>query len=283
MSEPETILRQQAELLELRQKVAALEAQSVHQENETKYRLEELECLVAERTAKLQAAMGELEDFSHTITHDMRAPLRAMRGYGELLLEESLRVSPKVREFVERISIAAERMDKLIVDALDYNKLVRQEVVLGPIDPQALLSGMITSYPAFQAPQARIFIQGPLPIILGNEAALTQCFSNLLTNAVKFVEKGTTPQIRIWAEDRGSHGPGETNWVRFWVEDNGIGIPADSLDKVFVMFHRLSTLREGTGIGLTLVKKAAERMHGTVGVESTVGKGSRFWMEFEKV
>ena len=182
-------------------------------------------------------------------------------------------------------------MDKLITDALNYSELVRQEMPLAPVDVEALLRGMVESYPSLQQRKAQIRIAEKMPLVLGNEAALTQCCSNLLSNAIKFVQPGKIPEIRIWAEfreqepargDQESEDGGVQPAVRLWFEDNGIGIEADCREKVFVMFQRLTTSHEGTGIGLALVKKAAERMGGKVGVESEVGKGSRFWLEFKK-
>jgi signal transduction histidine kinase len=101
---------------------------------------------------------------------------------------------------------------------------------------------------------------------------LTQCFSNLLGNAVKFRKPGQTPEIRIWAEQR-------DRWARIWVEDNGIGISKSMLPRVFDMFSRGHRTHEGTGIGLALVRKVMDRMGGKTGVESEEGKGSRFWLE----
>jgi signal transduction histidine kinase len=110
--------------------------------------------------------------------------------------------------------------------------------------------------------------------VLGNETALTQCLSNLLGNAVKFVVHGTVPRVQIWAEERGRH-------VRLWFGDNGIGIAPKQHERLFNSFHRLNSDYEGTGIGLAIVKKAAERMGGCVGVESDLGKGSRFWVQLK--
>src|ERR1019366_7391219 len=91
-------------------------------------------------------------------------------------------------------------MDKLIQDVLQYSRLARSELRLAPVDVQVLLRGIIESYPSFQPPQVEIQIEGPLPRMMGNEAALTQCFSNLLGNAIKFVVPGTRPTVRVWAE-----------------------------------------------------------------------------------
>jgi signal transduction histidine kinase len=236
----------------------------------------ELEQRVEERTAKLRDTIGELEHFSYSITHDMRAPLRAMRGYAQILQQKyNACVDDAGRDYLHRIVESASRMDNLITDALDYSKVVQQEFPLEPVDADVLLRSIIDSYPQFHMPQAEIYIKGTLPLVIGNKAALTQCFSNLLSNAVKFVDPAKLPRVRVWAEPRGE-------WVRLWFEDNGIGINPDQQQRVFVMFERLSQKYEGTGIGLALVRKVVERMKGTVGFESESGKGSRFWVELQK-
>lgn len=238
---------------------------------------EELEQLVAERTAKLQELVGELEHFSYTITHDMRSPLRAMTGFAEVLEELGPTCPAEQRQhFLSRISAAARRMDLLISDALNYNRAVREELPQEPVDLGALLRGMLDTYPEFQPSKASVEIIGDMPWVLGNEAGLTQCFSNLLGNAVKFVQPGQQPHVTIRAEDR-------DGWARIWVEDNGIGIASQDLPKIFDMFTRVHTKYEGTGIGLALVRKVVARMGGRLGVESEFGKGTRFWMEFKRV
>lgn len=235
----------------------------------------DLDRLVKERTEELQELVNELEHFSYTITHDLRAPLRAMHGFAGLLADEGMeQLNEQSREYLRRITTAASRMDRLITDALSYSKVVRHEMPMEQIDVGRLVRGMIDSYPIFQQPKAQIDIIEPLPLVLANEAGMTQCFSNLLGNAVKFVAPGTVPHIRIRAEKNGDR-------VRFWCEDNGIGIPQDMQSRVFVMFQRLSKDYEGTGIGLALVKKVVERMGGVVGLESEPGKGTRFWIELE--
>jgi PAS domain S-box-containing protein len=237
----------------------------------------QLEKIVQERTTELQKTIGELEHFSYTITHDMRAPLRAMQGFGSLLLNEAGdRLTPeKGADYLKRIIEGARRMDALIRDALQYTKIVRDQAPLVPIEPAPLLRGIIESYPALQAPQVKVCIVAPVPAVLANEGCLAQCFSNLLINAVKFVQPGIVPQVRAWAETRDDN-------VRFWFEDNGIGIPQHYHERIFDMFQQLDKSYEGTGIGLALVRKAAERMGGKVGVESEPGKGSRFWLELKR-
>ena len=160
----------------------------------------------------------------------------------------------------------------MIADALNYSRSVRQELPLEDVDSGALLRGMLDSYPELQPEKARIVVEGRLPVVLANEAGLTQCFSNLLGNAVKFVRPGETPQVRVWASHR-------EGWVQIWVEDKGIGMSKEMLPRVFDMFSRASKSYEGTGIGLALVRKVTQRMGGKVGVDSQPGKGSRFWID----
>jgi CheY-like chemotaxis protein len=235
----------------------------------------EMEKLVMERTAKLQELIEDLEHFSYTITHDMRAPLRAMRGFAELASLTYGKSKEEAQELLRKISASAERMDALIRDALNYSRSVRQVLPLEDVDTGALVRGMLDSYPELQPSRAHVRVEGELPVVLGNEAGLTQCFSNVLGNAVKFVKGGQIPDVRVWAEER-------EGWARIWVEDKGIGISRDMLPRVFEMYSRGSNTYEGTGIGLALVRKVAQRMGGRVGVESEEGSGSRFWMELKK-
>lgn len=258
--------------LQLQETTEALRAA----EKELKQHAANLEATVAERTAKLRDSVAELEHFSYTITHDMRAPLRSMQGFAELLDEQYGAQFDKVgRDYLHRIVQAACRMDRLIIDALNYSKAVRGEFAFETVKLGPLLRGIVDSYPQLQPPQADIQLAEDLPAVCANEAGLTQCFSNVLSNAVKFVERGKTPRVKVWAEMKG-------DMVRVWFEDNGIGIPADQYDRVFVMFQRLDKAYEGTGVGLALVRKVVQQMKGNVGFESTLGKGTKFWIDLLK-
>jgi PAS domain S-box-containing protein len=233
----------------------------------------QLEQAVAERTAKLRETIGELEAFSYSITHDMRAPLRAMQSFALILAQEcGGQISAEGMSYIRRIQTAAERMDSLILDVLTYSQIVRTNEQLVMVNLRRLLDGILETYPNLQPPNAEIVLEGSFPEVLANEAALTQCISNLLGNAVKFVESGVQPKVRVWAE---SHG----NSVRLFFRDNGIGIEEESHAKIFEIFHRLSPKYEGSGIGLAIVKKAMDRVGGRVGLESAPGQGSTFWVE----
>jgi PAS domain S-box-containing protein len=236
-----------------------------------------LEETVAERTAKLRETVAELETFSYSIAHDMRAPLRSMRGYAEILEQEHReKLDDKARDYLRRIGASAERLDALIRDVLNYSKVVQGDTPLESVSTEKLARDIIDSYADFQSPRATVLIQAPLPNVLANPAALTQVIANLLSNAVKFVAPNTEPQVVVRAECKGEV-------VRLWFEDNGIGIPPNGLERIFKMFQRLhpAGVYEGTGIGLAIIRKAVERMGGQVGVESEVGKGSRFWVELQ--
>jgi signal transduction histidine kinase len=140
------------------------------------------------------------------------------------------------------------------------------------VDVSKLLHGIVRTYPAFQGHEAKINFPANLPAVWGNDAALTLCFSNLLDNSLKFVAAGQCPRIEIQGEE-------SDGWVRISVQDNGIGIPDHLKERVFGIFQKAGHSKEGTGIGLAIVRKAVERMGGRAGVVSAPGQGSRFWIE----
>lgn len=225
-----------------------------------------------EMEKQLRETIAELEHYSYSITHDMRAPLRAMSAFSEMLMEKASGGPPETQEYCRKIQTGARRLDKLIQDALSYTRAVLQELPMESVDLAKLIHGIIETYPDLRADKADIAIEGPLPLVLGNESLLTQCFSNLLGNAVKFVAPGIRPSVRIWTELT-------DHFARISIRDNGIGIPEHAQKRLFGMFQKLDTEYEGTGIGLAIVRKVVERMGGKMGVESEVGKGSCFWIE----
>jgi PAS domain S-box-containing protein len=238
----------------------------------------ELEKKVADRTVTLQQAVSELEAFSYTVSHDLRSPLRAMQGFSVAVLEDyGDKLNDQGKNYLERIKNAAERLDRLIQDLLSYTRISRQNVPLESIDLDRVLHDIVEHYPHLNAPAAKVDVTGTFSKVMGREALLTQVFSNLLGNAVKFVPEGTMPHIRVWSEDRGSR-------LRVWVQDNGIGISSQDQERIFQMFVQVHDfqLYGGTGVGLAIVKKAVETMRGTVGVESDESIGSKFWVELNK-
>jgi PAS domain S-box-containing protein len=248
---------------------------------ERKCAAEMLEQAVNERTSRLQECLADLETFSCSISHDMRAPLHSMHGFASILTQEYAgKLDPQGRAYLALITSSADRMDRLIQDVLSFSRVARSDLQLEAVDLNRLARGVIESSSSSQASQAQIAIEGTLPCVLGNAASLTQCLSNLLDNAIKFVAPGTPPRIRLWAEP--FQAVAGHSLVRLYIQDNGIGIPKEAHDKIFTIFHRLNEEGEGTGIGLAIVKRAAERMGGRVGVNSEPGRGSTFWLELKE-
>jgi PAS domain S-box-containing protein len=236
---------------------------------------QKLESTVAERTQQLQGTVAELESFCYSLSHDMRTPLRAIQSYSQLVLEEEgKKLGPDCTGYLRKAIGAAERMDQLIQDVLAFARLSRQEIKLEPIDLDDLVREIVQERPELQPGKADIRIESPLLMVSGHSASLTQCITNLLDNAVKFVAPGIKPRVRVYSEAHNGR-------VRLCFEDNGIGIEKEAQRRLFEMFQRIHTGNEyeGTGIGLAIVRKSAERMRGQAGMESEVGRGSRFWVE----
>lgn len=234
-----------------------------------------LEALVDERTASLRQAVAQMEEFSYSVSHDLRAPTRAMCGYAEAILSDHAKQLDDVgRDLLTRIMRNSRRMDRLIQDLLTYTRISRREITLEAVALDKLVHEVVQQYPELRPENADIFVEGELPDVIGHEPSLTQVFSNLLTNAVKFVSPGVRPRVRVRFAENGGR-------VRVVVEDNGIGVKPELQAKLFRMFERLHPEKhyEGTGIGLAIVRKAIERMNGSVGVESDGDAGARFWFE----
>ena len=235
-----------------------------------------LEKTVEERTATLRQTVAHLEEVSYTITHNMRAPLRAMQGFAGLLGEECSPLSTKGRDYIGRITASANRMDQLITDVLNYCRASQHDLPMTRVDVMRLLREILDCSPALQHPGARVSVEGDgaLPA-LGNEAVLTQCISNILENAVKFVTVGSEPNVRIFYTQDNTH-------IHLYFQDKGIGIEPEGRERIFQLFQRQNRGYEGAGVGLAIVKKGMERMDGTVTLASEPGHGSTFCLHLRR-
>jgi light-regulated signal transduction histidine kinase (bacteriophytochrome) len=232
---------------------------------------------VSERTAELEDTNRELEAFAHSVSHDLRAPLRAMEGFA-IALEEDYgeKLDDQGREFVRHIADSANRMDTLIRDLLEYSRLGREELPMQPNDLKEVVRVALGELAAeVVATEADISVADRLPTVNGHRATLVCVATNLISNALKFVRPQTRPVVRIWTE------PAGCGKIRLLVEDHGIGIEERHQQRIFRMFERLHGVESfpGTGVGLAVVARACERLGGSCGVDSIPGQGSRFWVE----
>jgi signal transduction histidine kinase len=238
----------------------------------------QLEGMVTERTSELMATNQQLEAFVYSIAHDLRAPLRAMQGFSTLLVEEAGPVlNNKGNDYAQRISKAAQFMDNLLTDLLDFSRISQQRVDLTPVKLETVIKSVLSRLQKdIQEKNARVENAGPWPVVMAHEPTLVQVLFNLVSNALKFVSTDESPLIQLRTEER-------ADFIRVWVVDKGPGIEPRHQAEIFRLFTRLDGEKyPGTGIGLAIVQKGVQRMGGAAGVKSTPGQGSDFWFEVKK-
>ncbi|MEW5767645.1 MAG: ATP-binding protein [bacterium] len=268
-----------SEYVDIAREVANPLAIAIHQarlHEQVKHHAAELEERVIKRTAQLQEINAELKAFTYNVSHELRAPLRGLQAFSRALLDDcGGRLDLDGQNYAQHIIEAAQHMDALICDLLDYSRLSLAVIDLKPVNLEKIVEKVMRQLELeIREKEARITVERPLPQVVGDSTILRHILANLLTNAVKFVDAGVQPRVRIWTEAR-------DGWVRLWVEDNGLGIPPEHWERIFQVFERLHGIENypGTGIGLAMVRKGIERMGGRVGLESVPGEGSRFWVE----
>lgn len=239
----------------------------------------EKETLVQQRTAELQIANEELKIFTYTVSHDLRAPLRAVQGFAAALREDGQGLDPRIIGHVNNISSAADYMDTLIIDLLSYSQISFKDIHIVRVDVGEIIKEVVkTMSLEIQQVDGQVTIEDCLPEVMANHGILTQIMINLLRNAIKFTKHGVQPKIRIWSEK-------QQDTIRIFVSDNGIGIAPANHKRIFDVFVRLHGMDRypGTGIGLATVRRGIERLGGSCGVDSVLGQGSTFWLEFPVV
>lgn len=241
-------------------------------------RREELERLVNERTASLQEAIAQMEEFSYSVSHDLRAPLRAMQAYSTALLEDyGHKIDAEGQEYLQRIVSSGVRMDRLTQDVLTYSKIPRTAMRLDRVSLNTLVPEILQQIVPERTSRLNIIVETPLLEVRSHESLMTQVVSNLIDNAIKFSSSTESARIRIWTEAREEQ-------VRLWVEDSGIGIKPEHQGRIWGMFERVhhQNQYEGTGIGLAIVRKAVEKMNGKIGLVSDGLSGSKFWIQLPR-
>jgi PAS domain S-box-containing protein len=222
----------------------------------------------------LRDSNEELEIFAQTISHDLKAPLRAMEAFAVALGEDyGDRLDERARTYLSLIADGAVRMDTLLNDLLQHARLGRSLA-----DDRVDLGAVVTRVLEGLSPQlterdARVEVSDDLPVVWGHRSLLETAIQNLVTNAVKFVPEDRRPQLSIGIQT-------DANAHHLFVRDNGIGIEPNHHERIFSIFERLHPREAypGTGIGLAIVKKAARLHGGDATVESTPGQGSTFWL-----
>lgn len=236
----------------------------------------ELEERVRDRTAQLESLNKELEAFSYSVSHDLKAPLRGIDGYSQLLEKEfGSQLDDEGRLFIRNIRHGAAQMYELIEDMLAYSRMERRSLQNTLIDLAALVGAVVTDRMALiEQCDTQMRVDVPTIFVHTDRDGLAVALRNLLENAIKFSRNAQPPTIVISARTEG-------NRAILWVRDNGIGFDMKFHDRIFEIFQRLERSEDypGTGIGLAMVRKAIRRMGGKVWAESAPGAGATFYLE----
>lgn len=233
----------------------------------------ELEQRVKARTAELEAANKEMEAFAYSVSHDLRAPLRAIDGFAQILLKDYVETLPeKPRHYLQLVCDNTRQMGRLIDDILRLSRLGRQSITMETVDPRPLLDQCLEELHAEQIGRSVDIQIGKLPTCWGDANLIRQVWFNLLANALKYTRKCDSARIEIGATI--DHGE-----PVYFVKDNGVGFDMEYVDKLFGVFQRLHPMEEyeGTGIGLALCKRIVQRHGGRIWAEAKVNEGATFF------
>ena len=248
----------------------------------------ELEQRVMERTAQLESVNHELEAFSYSVSHDLRAPLRHMTGFAELLQEHaSSQLDEKSLRYLNKIADSATSMNELIDDLLTFSRIGRSEMVKDTVDMSRLVTEALNDFLPETKERDIAWKIAQLPHAIGDKSLLKQVFTNLISNALKFTVKKEKAVIEIGCYSENPPAPpfvkgekgGFSDEEVFYVKDNGVGFDMQYSDKLFGVFQRLHRQEdfEGTGIGLANVKRIVQRHGGRTWAEGKEDEGATFF------
>ncbi len=251
----------------------ALAIQQTRLHNEIKRYSEELELRVRERTSELEMANKELESFSYSVSHDLRAPLRAIDGFSRILAEDYVeQLDDEAKRLIGIVRKNTQRMGQLIDDLLSFSRVGRRAMEFSQVDMANLVHSIFYEV-TDKAQRERIkFTIQALPPAWGDASLLRQVFTNLLANAVKFSATKEAPKIEVGYSRQGDE-------AVYYVKDNGVGFDMHYAHKLFQIFQRLHRQEEfeGTGVGLSIVQRIITRHGGRVWAESELGEGATFY------
>jgi light-regulated signal transduction histidine kinase (bacteriophytochrome) len=259
---------------EIQQRDAALRASKEH----LKQLNSDLEKRVQVRTAELETSNRELEAFSYSVSHDLRAPLRHIDGFADLLGRHAQAgLDEKGRRYLATISEAAKGMGALIDDLLSFSRMGRAEMLRATVNLGELVASVRDSLSSDLVGREIVWDIAPLPELVGDSAMLRLALTNLLSNAVKYTRGRTPARITVGAKDQGDE-------IVLFVQDNGAGFDMAYHHKLFGVFQRLHSAEEfeGTGIGLANVRRIIQRHGGRVWAEGMLGEGATFFMALPK-
>jgi signal transduction histidine kinase len=235
---------------------------------------EELEQRVAMRTAELELSNNQQESFSYSVSHDLRAPLRAIDGFSRIILDEFITDLPiEAKAYMERICSNVQRMSTLIDDLLTFSRLGRQPLAKRTVESTTLIHELLMEELRDEQEGRPVdLIVSDLPPCEADPQLLRQVFLNLLSNALKYTRKCDLARIEIGTENRDGK-------QIYYVKDNGAGFDMRYMDKLFGVFQRLHDKHEfeGTGVGLAIVQSIINRHGGEIWAEAEVGKGATFY------
>ncbi|HTK84753.1 MAG TPA: ATP-binding protein [Patescibacteria group bacterium] len=225
----------------------------------------------------LEKSNRSLSEFAHIVSHDLKAPLRRIVSYCDLLREEAKsKLEGDAAGYVDRLSANALRLQRFINDLLEFSRVMHAQEESKEVDLNKLVQEILEDLdPLIEESGAKIEV-APLPVVKAYPLRLRQLFMNLINNAIKYRSK-EAPLIKVGCEERAGD-------YLFWVRDNGLGIPKEYQANIFQAFQRLHThdAIEGTGLGLSICKQVVAMHKGQIGVESETGKGSKFWFTISK-